>query len=451
MTQLAIPAVHPGLVVGGYSLVRRLGEGVTASVFLGVAGTPDAPLTAAVKVYRAGGRAGDREVEALGRVTHPHALALRDIATAPGGSVCLLLERLELGSLATLLAERSTIAAGEAVTILVPVAEALDTIHASGVAHGAISAGRVLFRATGAPVLAGFSHCSLFEPDLTPAELAERVDVRADRAALCALVRVVLGRVDAGVEPLLQWLDAVQAEGYPDALGGPLGDRLFELADALPVRFATDAPSSAAVPSRAVPTAASEPETAARSTLLASIALPPWLDAMREKLTGSVGSVRRPLWWVFAAVAVALLAALVLVPDGEAERSGSPSPPTETEIPVDTVPTGPVTGDDPVAAVVVLLDLRERCLRDLSVLCLDDVLEPGSSALDRDAALIRAIQDGGETSDALALTSPQPSLVERLGDSALVSLGADSKPASVLLMKGEAGWRIRGYVDGADE
>jgi hypothetical protein len=37
-------------------------------------------------------------------------------------------------------------------------------------------------------------------------------------------------------------------------------------------------------------------------------------------------------------------------------------------------------------------------------------------------------------------------VVERLGDSVLVDLDPESQPASVLLMKGEAGWRIRDYV-----
>ena len=40
-------------------------------------------------------------------------------------------------------------------------------------------------------------------------------------------------------------------------------------------------------------------------------------------------------------------------------------------------------------------------------------------------------------------------LEERLGDSALVSLGdvTDSEPASLIMMKSEAGWRIRDYLE----
>jgi len=42
---------------------------------------------------------------------------------------------------------------------------------------------------------------------------------------------------------------------------------------------------------------------------------------------------------------------------------------------------------------------------------------------------------------------PAVELVQRLGDSALVFLGPGTEPASLLLVKGEAGWRIRDYLE----
>ena len=91
-----------------------------------------------------------------------------------------------------------------------------------------------------------------------------------------------------------------------------------------------------------------------------------------------------------------------------------------------------------------LVARRDGCFRDLSVLCLDGVDEGGSSALDADRAALRGIMDGGDAPPGVQLSSP--TLVERLGDSALIDLGPDSDPASVLLLKGEAGWRIRDYL-----
>ena len=123
--------------------------------------------------------------------------------------------------------------------------------------------------------------------------------------------------------------------------------------------------------------------------------------------------------------------------------------PAATPTPIADPTPGPLDGDDPVAALAVLLEQRERCVRDLSVLCLDGVLQAGSAAMARDAALIGEVQSGGEIGAHAVITAVEATLVERLGDSALVSLGdvPKSQPASTLLMKGEAGWRIRGYLD----
>ena len=129
--------------------------------------------------------------------------------------------------------------------------------------------------------------------------------------------------------------------------------------------------------------------------------------------------------------------------------------PADAPVPVDeSAPAvDPVLSDDPVAALGALLAERERCLRDLSVLCLDGVLQGGSAAMERDAAIVRSIQGGGETPPEAEIAAGELALVERLGDSALVSLGTagpdppgQSKPASALVMRGEAGWRIRDYL-----
>ena len=100
--------------------------------------------------------------------------------------------------------------------------------------------------------------------------------------------------------------------------------------------------------------------------------------------------------------------------------------------------------DDPLVALRELATRRDACVRDLSVLCLDGVDEAASAAWDADRAAIMEVLAGGEAPPALAPGSA--TLVERLGDSALVDLGPDSDPASVLLLKGEAGWRIRDYL-----
>lgn len=69
--------------------------------------------------------------------------------------------------------------------------------------------------------------------------------------------------------------------------------------------------------------------------------------------------------------------------------------------------------------------------------------------MEHDRAAIRAIQSGGEATSAAWQHSSDVAawvVVERLGGTALVRLGADNTAASLLLMKGEAGWRVREYL-----
>lgn len=107
-----------------------------------------------------------------------------------------------------------------------------------------------------------------------------------------------------------------------------------------------------------------------------------------------------------------------------------------------------VTGDDPVAAATSLVSARNSCLSSLSLRCLELVDAPGSSALDADQAAVRVGQRGGELPDPLTGSTDQAAvvLVERLGDSALVRLGPEASDSSLLLVKGDHGWRIRDVI-----
>jgi hypothetical protein len=104
--------------------------------------------------------------------------------------------------------------------------------------------------------------------------------------------------------------------------------------------------------------------------------------------------------------------------------------------------------DDPLLASKILLRARTNCFRDLSILCLDGVDEASSAAFASDAALIQQVQGGGELPNTVVAGGAQFTLVERLGDTALISLGAHSSPASILAIRTKGGWRIRDYVTG---
>jgi hypothetical protein len=160
---------------------------------------------------------------------------------------------------------------------------------------------------------------------------------------------------------------------------------------------------------------------------------------------------------------VAIAAALVTVagvmavapttPGGS--RTGQTSNPRATSTASDVPSAGghletgsPVaTGDDPLAATPSLVTARDRCLSSLSLRCLELVDETGSSALSDDQAAIRLAQQGGELPDPLSSATGGPALlIERLGDSALVRLGQAASDGSLLLVKGDNGWRIRDVI-----
>jgi len=482
--QVALGADQPR--VGGYRLVRVLGEGRSAVVHLGYADiraesaaavtnpSPTAPVvfaeeprrTAAVKVYRPDVAAErvDAEIAALDAVDHPHVLRLIDVATTDDALPCLVLERCDGGGLVRFVAENAGLSAGEAVTILAPLVAAVGALHASGHVHRDIRLSSVLFRQSGAPVLCSFGRAAVITSPLTPAGLAADAAVLADRRALLVVVRSVLERVDdPAVVSAEDWLERHDAGS--DDFGGMLTDALFDLAEPQPVRL-RERPQRAFAPAllsrpreRGRPADDADVRRGVRETLVAAV----------RTIVGHARGVRRRYWTIAAGVAACLVVAVIAVPSGagsgdaareptigsaagatpgpEPTARGEPVPPPATSE-GSPMQDSALIGDDPVAALLALLAERERCVRDLSVLCLDGVLQQGSAALQRDTAVIRALQAGGEQTPDATVSANGPVLVERLGDSALLDLGdvPETQPASTLVMRGEAGWRIRDYL-----
>jgi hypothetical protein len=442
--------------LGGYRLVRKLGEAPRAEVFLAHPQRDDSDaVPAAIKLTRAGVSDDSvlLEASALSRAAGAHVVELLDAAPGPDGIPVLVLQRLPGGSLARLLRDRPRLSRGEAITVLAPVVGAVSRLHDAGVAHGGIRAEAVLFDAAGAPVLACFGGATLFEPGLPPARREREPALVADTRAAAALTSQVLVGVEGGHD-LAEWIESSVELSADDWLE-QLAARLFALGEAEPVAFGQEHVTPAdAVPARLISgePVGPPPEPAP--------ALPAWLDglvppAIADAVTLSVSrvrtvlaTVRRPVWIAAGGVAVALLAAIMIVPPGDSDAAPAPSgaPHVTSAAPVDP---GPVLGDDPVLALLALVETRERCIRDLSVLCLDDVAQADSAALTADQQLVRALQDGAEVEPAFTVTAEQVTLVERLGDSAILDLAdaGERAPASVLLMKGEAGWRIRDYLD----
>lgn len=241
-------------VVSGFRIIRKLGEGQRAEVFLARTergaqseqGQSDAvftPGTLAIKVYRAGTQQHDwvTEVEALERSGGAHVVGLSDIATSANDRTALVLERLEGGSLAMLLRQCRDLSVGEAITIAAPIVETIARMHAAGVAHGAVSARSVLFSRDGAPVLARFGSAVLVEPEMPRARRAADQQLIRDVSATLDFAASVLRSVsvDREVRALLAWLEENGEVGTPDVLA-ELTAKLYDLGEPAPVQFSDE-------------------------------------------------------------------------------------------------------------------------------------------------------------------------------------------------------------------
>jgi hypothetical protein len=449
--------------LAGYRLLRKLGTGSRADVFLASGSNG----TVALKVFdaRVSRESVGAELDALGRVESPHLVRLLDIASSHTLLPTLVLGGVRRGSVATLLTERVELEAGEAVTLLAPLAGLLTELHRAGIAHDGIGAASVHLGVGGEPVLLGLGHCTLFAANGSMAALDGQAAVVRDRDALATLALAVLRQVRAGsthreVRELADWIENTPRlyEFAPD-----LESRLFDLADAMPIEFAREAGATSVLPTRIgmpVPIAATRPEiieppTGGPHEFSSTEALPHWLPLallenpmamIRERIGSLVRGVRKPLWFVAGGIVLAFVLALTLIP------AGSPPPAPKAAIVTGAAtpkPTAAALPDDPLLALPILLRAREACIHDLSILCLDAVDEPSSGAFLDDSALIQQIQQGGEVPQSATIDYSGLTLVERLGGSALLSLGNNDNPASVLIIKGASGWRVRDYLSGA--
>ncbi len=200
------------------------------------------------------------------------------------------------------------------------------------------------------------------------------------------------------------------------------------------------------------------------SSMLRMLPLPDWVQKASSPPRAPVLTKfrGRPVA-VAVVVAVALVVSvLVLLPESSSHHQGeaaSSSNGTFSGQAAENAAEGSqaeadaVTADDPAAALVALSARRDRCLVLKSVDCLGGVHQWQSASGARDAALISSVPEG-QSAEFVPFDTASLTTVERTGDSAIVSAttwpeeldgptAGNDKPASFLLMKGEAGWRLR--------
>ncbi|WP_447522145.1 hypothetical protein [Salinibacterium sp. NYA9b] len=484
--------------IAGYRTVRTLAEGLSSRLVLacpsGDIERDDASSVRVIKRLLPDSGALDllAEIECLSLVQGAHAVELDDIAAAPDGSPALITHWRTAITLRRVMRERQTLRPGEVITILAPLAAALDRVHRAGVALGNLTMDAVHFDSSGMPFFGDFGSARLHGSIPTPAELCEAPWFQEDRSAYAVTASGVIAamalehNLRTPIAELLAWLSSEEhmrsaewqweCERRLFALGAPEPVRLGPAESTQTFDAVQHARGSAVTPH--------DRPRPPRTELDSVVALPEWLQGRVGELVAAAKdqAVRgktilrdwcRPIrkrTWALAAVGALCVALAVVVasfdgteaPAAVASADGDSSaaeshPERENEgeeIAVGSSEEGASESwrndlpAEPKAALDALLSTRNECLRDLSIECLEAVSRSDSPAFAADSAHIHNVLNGAELSSDVLLTAADAAEIQRLGDSVLFEfVSADeSKPASLLLVKSEAGWRIRSYT-----
>jgi hypothetical protein len=348
-----------------------------------------------------------QRLEALLLGAGPHLEPVLDVGGAANGDLLVVLP-VPAVRLPTLLEAPGGLTAGEAVTVLVPLAEALQRLHLAGVAHGGVRAAAVILDEDGSPAWTAPVSPTLAR---SAGESRFRERVEEDVAAYRALAAALL---------------APSGARLPDSAELPgLAEALFRVAQPEPVRLVRPAQAPVVgTPARLLPAvehAAPEPDP--RRAVL---------DAVRAQL----GTVRPRVWAGLGAVVVLLAGALTLLPGGDAAPAAVPSPTSARAVASAPSPS-PVAGrsKEAGAAIAALLAARNRCLDAGSESCLRRVDAAGSPVLDADLVAARAGADAVRV-DAAGLR------VRAAGGTALGTTAG----ATVLAIRDRNEWRLRDVV-----
>lgn len=295
-------------------------------------------------------------LEVLARVRHPHLVPLLDVVEIDAHRTALVTAHVEGPSVGAVLALRPRWRAGEVLTLVAPVAGALEALEAEGLRHGDVSPENVVLGPGGTPVLVDLASVVL-PPAGTPGFAAP--DQADDVFSVGRLGLAALG--EQPEEPLHEVLGRACA---PDPVTRPglveLVRECFDVVDAEPIAL---------------------PDTA----ILARTALARLAEPTRHEHTvrdpHAARRRRRALGAGAFAAAVAIALGIAVVTSQERPDAFAATEPLASEL---------------ADAAVALTHRRAELLSALASERLEEVAVPGSPAFEADAALIERLAEHRE-------------------------------------------------------
>ncbi|MGW6129963.1 protein kinase domain-containing protein [Cellulomonas sp. NPDC055163] len=194
MDRAAPPDVAAALLTAGYRVVGPVGLGADGPAWSAVTLDGSAQRVVVRVLDLAVDPRHAARLHRLRDVDHEHLARLRDVLDLPDGRCALLTEHVPGATLAALHDARGPWSAGEAVTLAIPLADALAALHAAGLVHSDVSPANVVVRDDGRPVLVDLVSCVVGGSG-TPGYAAPEVDDGAacePEGDVHALARTVL-------------------------------------------------------------------------------------------------------------------------------------------------------------------------------------------------------------------------------------------------------------------
>lgn len=160
----------PGSRLGRYRLLRRLGEGGMAQVYLAVRADRDPEQQVAVKLLKAG--SGQRGIERrfrqerqlLARLDHPHVARFLDGGTTEDGQLYLVMEHVE-GEPIDRWCDARQLSTRERIELFLEVCSAVRFLHQNLILHRDLKPGNILVKKDGTPKLLDLGIAKLLAPE----------------------------------------------------------------------------------------------------------------------------------------------------------------------------------------------------------------------------------------------------------------------------------------------